>query len=896
MKKEFLLILAGVAATVSYAGNLTPEEAFRRACESNGLSVPNTRSLVSPRLVLDYYANEEDNAPMLYVFNTQPGFMIVSANDAAVPLLGYSTSEDFDPKNINPSLQYMLSEYAAQIAYAAATGETYQEVTTMAETPVVEPLVKTKWGQSAPFWNKCPGGNTQSGCVATSMSQVMNYHQWPDKGVGSISYNNVSCNFGNTTFDWDNMLDVYKEGEYNTTQANAVATLMAAAGASVYMAYGRNESTASFRCESPAFYKYFKYNAGVYYAQRDYYSAEEYGNIIINQLVQGYPVIVGGSKSSGGHSFICDGINENGYFHINWGWSGLDDGYYRLDAFAQGGGEAYNINQELIINIVPEGKTIQNSSLYGIYGSSSLTVAGLTSVDATMDLTLGDRLKFFPTGGVKNTGGVDIKGNAGALIINKKNGNETVVRGDAPTTLSIANLSYSSQTDRFTTYLTVTLPETLEEGEYIVKPLFLPENSEEYVVIRCPYNGIQFLTMNVKGTTATFQLGGDDTISPDEPEDLIGTSFEYNGISYTILSETEVETSKGEMTEYEDYSAVGNANCKGSISLPSEVIYDNITYTVIGIGTGSFGDTSITEVTLPKTLQYIGAFGFGYCLDLTKVNLPESLKEIEPYAFYSTALSSIEIPAGVSEIPEGVFFESDYLSSVKFNDGLTSIGDYAFQNTIFTKVELPSTLTSIGEEAFTSCDSSTFDLIGRDMNVTSSAEVPPVCADNAFYMTNWGILNVPSDCVESYQSANIWKNFNIHTDVNVIINQPASEKVITKVSIDGMEVQNWVSGFEATTGQIITVSLAVPEGYKVLVNVNGVDDSQNVSNNIYTVEVGLEDIIISVALEEDETDGISSIENIVENELIYNLNGVRVTKESMTKGMYIINGKKVLVK
>ena len=815
MRKELLLLLAGVAATGVSAGNLSPEEAYRRACAHGGLSVPNTRSLVSPRLVADYYATVDDETPSIYVFNTQPGFMIVSANEAAAPLLGYSESESFDPENVNPTLQSMLEEYAAQIAWAAANGETYTEVSPLANNPVVEPLVKTKWGQGAPYWNKNQG--RQSGCVATSMSQVMNYHQWPDKGVGSLSYAGGSCNFGNTTFDWDNMLDVYTEGEYNTTQANAVATLMYAAGVSVYMAYGSNESTASFRCESPAFYKYFKYNAGVYYAQRDYYSAEEYGNIIINQLVQGYPVIVGGSKSSGGgHSFICDGVNANGFFHINWGWNGLDDGYYRLDAFAQGGGAPYNIKQELIINIVPEGKTIENSCMYGIYGGSSLTVSGLTSESATMQLQLDDpnknnrNLKFFPTGGVKNTGGVDIKGNAGALIINTETGEEMVVRGSAPMTLSIANVSYSSQTDRFSTYLTVTVPEDLQEGNYIVKPLFLPEDTDEYVVIRCPYGTMQYVKMTVEGRTATCQLGGNEVEEPEKPEDLIGTSFVDNGISYTILSETEVETSEGEFSEYnEDYSAVGNADCSGNIVIPAEVSNGTYTYTVIGVGIGSFGDTAITGVSLPETLKYIGAYGFGYCLDLASVNLPEGLETIEPYAFYSSALTTVEIPSSVKEIPEGVFFVCDYLTSVKLNEGLTTIGDYAFQNTIFTEIELPSTLTSIGEEAFTSCTPN-LKLQTRDIaNVTCNAVVPPVCGENAFYMSTWGDLTVPEESIESYKTANVWKNFNFD--------------------------------------------------------------------------------------EGDDNGGITGIQSEDGESVIYNLNGIRVSKDRLTKGLYIINGKKVLV-
>lgn len=364
LKKSILFAMAALLAQGAIAETLSPEQALQRAQKGSRRVAGVQASLVST-------VNTLQNTPAVYVFNQNGGgSIILSASDKAIPVLGYTDSGSFDPNNVPPQMQYWLDEYAAQIAYAEENNlpsvtNTNISVSYPSSWEFIAPLVKTKWDQGKPYNQDLKSSAYATGCVATAMAQIMNYHKYPERAVGSVSYtdaygNSYSMNLGEKAFDWDNMINEYKDNNYTAAQASAVAYLMKACGYASKMTYGSASGT---QVESGAFalVTNFDYDGRLEVLQRYNNTNTEWATIIYEQLKNVGPVLYSGhSLGNMAHAFVCDGYDGQGYFHINWGWSGLCDGYYSLDALnptVQGtGGSNYggfNFSQGIVTNIMP---------------------------------------------------------------------------------------------------------------------------------------------------------------------------------------------------------------------------------------------------------------------------------------------------------------------------------------------------------------------------------------------------------------------------------------------------------------------------------------------------------------------------------------------------------------
>ena len=371
--KRFLLML-GVAAMAGgvCASPLTPEQALGRLDKSGARKIAG-KSANRPRLV--HTAKGFAGEATLYVFNNHDnsGYMLVSADDVAVPLLGYCDTEGFDETEMSPEFKYWIGEYSRQIEYAASRNLPAENATraTRATHAAVAPMLKTTWDQGSPYNNLTPtdskGQHAYTGCVATAMAQVMKYWNYPQKAVGTVTLSEFpvgytgrqSLNLGKQDFDWTNMLDSYS-GSYTDAQADAVAWLMQACGYSCDMKYSVGGSGASSFRAALAFSQNFLYNKNINYCQRDFYSASEWDELVYGELAAGRPVMYGGQSTSVGHQFVCDGYDGNGYYHFDWGWSGMSNGYFLLDALdpdsvgaGGGAGGGYNYGQDIMTGIQP---------------------------------------------------------------------------------------------------------------------------------------------------------------------------------------------------------------------------------------------------------------------------------------------------------------------------------------------------------------------------------------------------------------------------------------------------------------------------------------------------------------------------------------------------------------
>ena len=318
-----------------------------------------------------------------YVFNVPgaDGFVIVSGDDRTETILGYADEGSLTEDGMPDGLRYLLDGYAEQVAWLDSHPEAVSAtplMTAAVRTPIA-PLVQTHWNQGTPYNNNCPvisETRTVTGCVATSMAQLMYYHQWPTaattaipgyttktKDANKTDYQLTVDGLDATTFSWNAMSLGYSSTDTGTAAA-AVAVLMQYCGASLQMKYGLSAnggSSAYSEAIPEALKTYFGYDGGVRHTYRKNYSYAEWVDLIYSELASRRPVALGGQSTGGGHSFVCDGYDTNDYFHINWGWGGSSDGYYRLSALnpkEQGLGgssslDGFSFGQDAVIGIQP---------------------------------------------------------------------------------------------------------------------------------------------------------------------------------------------------------------------------------------------------------------------------------------------------------------------------------------------------------------------------------------------------------------------------------------------------------------------------------------------------------------------------------------------------------------
>ena len=325
--------------------HMTPAQRVQRAASSTGTDA-------SVKLAYTQYYT--DNAtPAVFIFNNQDSnsFVLVSAENEARAVLGYSDQERFDEARIPNNMQFWLQMYADEMARYQAnksllrTGQvSLPRAKQAAQTtyPNITPILRdVTWGQEKPYNDLCPtvdGERCVTGCVATAIGQIMYVHKYPTQGIGKKAYTSetyklyLSADFGATTYDWANMLPYY-ENNYSTTQANAVATLLYHIGVAAEMDYDPDGSGAVSAYSLANLCTYFGYDKGINTLLKDYMQEEDILTAIASDLEQGRPVYISGAtKNQEGHAFVCDGMQSNGYLHINWGWEGMSNGYFALSA------------------------------------------------------------------------------------------------------------------------------------------------------------------------------------------------------------------------------------------------------------------------------------------------------------------------------------------------------------------------------------------------------------------------------------------------------------------------------------------------------------------------------------------------------------------------------------
>ena len=309
---------------------------------------------------------KNEDLDLMYIFHLIPeGFIMVPADNQAVPVLAFGFEHAFETSNMPSNLQYIMNQYKIELLEMVANQNTPNpEISTQWERYIsgsietdhsrdVSPLMDAEFDQGG-SWNNgiqdAIGFNGPVGCVSVAMCQVMHYWKYPEHGTGSTYYTEndfgyIEVDFEDAFYDFDNMAATY------ATPASQL--LLFHAGVSVNMDYDNSGSGAWVVGGYPsAFYameNFFGYHSDISYEWKSNHTDDEYRNIIKNELDNNRPVISQGYGSGygGGHAWNFDGYSGNN-LHCNWGWGGSSNGFFNLNSMG-----GFPDDQAVIIGILP---------------------------------------------------------------------------------------------------------------------------------------------------------------------------------------------------------------------------------------------------------------------------------------------------------------------------------------------------------------------------------------------------------------------------------------------------------------------------------------------------------------------------------------------------------------
>lgn len=370
MKRHYILsILLALFSVTAFAQSVSQQQAKNIATQflSKQFGMPSS----TPKKVRNIKESTEDLLPY-YMVESGNKVVIVAGDERMKPILGYFDTT-VNGGQLPLGMQDLLADF--ETTYTQLQSLPVSKAANKAprkapenDSIVVEPLIKSTWGQEGVYNYMCPTygyGTSVTGCVATAMAQVMNYHQYPLSCAGKCSYNTetyglyVYLKLDGLVIDWPNIKDDYK-GDYTKTERDAVANLMYYCGASVQMDYGLSESGSNLVLVTTALKNNFNYQETLELCEKKKYTTKQWTDMMNEDLLAGRPIIYASSKKdySFGHAYVVDGVNSEGMYHINWGWDGEYNGYFALTSLQPNSGLNITTGQNMVRGIQPKGNKL----------------------------------------------------------------------------------------------------------------------------------------------------------------------------------------------------------------------------------------------------------------------------------------------------------------------------------------------------------------------------------------------------------------------------------------------------------------------------------------------------------------------------------------------------------
>lgn len=588
-KRALLLIVCFLFITNGFAKSRTPLEALgvvHSFCQKE--QSPLARSISDNTAITLAYTCKDSVKSLLakekayyYVFNMgeDNGFVIVSGDDRAKDILGYSDRGSFTGDDMPDNLRNWMRYYESELKTLAAQPEDTTahpfpnvSVTTKVLTvdhnsfaTAIRPLLGINaWSQDEPYNILCPmieGERALTGCVATAMAQVMKYHQWPVKGTGSQCYklpqvtDSLFVDFSKTTYDWANMKDTYY-GNSATTQDTAIATLMYHCGISVWMKYNSWESDAYSIKIPGALVANFGYDENCQAYERGYYTEAEWISMLKADLNDSLPVLYGGGKLyAEGHQFVCDGYDTDNLFHFNWGWSGSANGYFELTSLNPNtpgfGGTAggYSLGQVIITGIQKPTDTSRKKYQVVLYGALQATKERIAR-DSLFAINYG----FFNIG-------VDTFDGVRALGLYQEDSLVSILKED-----TVSNLMYNFGYENISMD-SLTIDPTLADGSYQLYSIFKAKGESGWHIMRSIVGNPNSLDVIV--TPAEVRFSTPDLhpiLTLVEPIKVLGNLYKGE----TAWLSATIQNTGSEYNSYLTFQLVGEST---SLNLRTDPIY-----------------------------------------------------------------------------------------------------------------------------------------------------------------------------------------------------------------------------------------------------------------------------------------------------------------------------------
>jgi hypothetical protein len=699
-------------------------------------------------------ATVENKDTLYYILNDtiNKGFVIVSADKRAWPILGYSTEGSFNEKKQPEAFTAWMENRKKEIESIkrdnlqpdSATMASWQNLSLKSastSSTSVEPLIQTQWDQGCYYNTMCPAdaagpcGHAVAGCTITAMAQIMKYWNYPTKGTGSHAYNHptyghLSADFGSTTYQWSQMPNIV------TSQNDAVATLMYHCGVSLDVDYGPNGSGAWDPRD--ALVQYFNYSSNAMLVNRSGFSTNEWINLLKSELDLQHPIWYTGSGGLVGHSFICDGYQDADYFHFNWGWSGSFDGYFYIGNLNPGWND-FNENQSALINMIPgnlpdgyNGFFLSSNALdiATTGGTASVVICSSANWTASTDQTWFS-LSTSSGGSGKTTITITAPENQTG---SDRSAKVTISSaGFDPQTITVNQLAkvnvtagnlYNLMANKASRITHLTLTGTIDARDFKTMRDAMP--ALKYVdlsnAIIVAYNGTEG-TSNFENKTYPANRIPDNAFSKafcmgkiflEEfilPRSInsIG-EFSFSGCSYLRLIDIPASVNYIGLA-FEQCSAflhVDKAN--SNYSSIDGVLFDKNQKILIQCPTSKTGNYMI-----PSSVTSIKNFAFESCGKLSSINIPSSLTLIEQAAFRDCNASIVveENNLNFSGI-DGVLFNKEQTTliycpgsktgSYTIPSSVSSIEKFAFYHcTALTNISMATSINFIGSGAFNGC-------------------------------------------------------------------------------------------------------------------------------------------------------------------------------------------------
>ena len=715
--------------------------------------------------------NETVTTPYYYVFNKgeNEGFVIVSADDATVPVIGFSDSGKFDYDRMPDAMKWILSSYERQIkAYSSRTTTT--EDNTAGYGAVKRRVLSrntAEWSQEEPFNYLIPGRKLV-GCVGVAMATIMQYYTYPEAGKGSLD----GVDF-NHTYDWANMrTDNYRSG-YTTAQADAVSRLIADAAQSIQTNFGLSGSSASEVRVPAALVKYFGYDAGVSYKKKSEMTQKAWEELIMKEIDAGRPVLYSGQDVSVGHAFVCDGYEMRGsqpYFRMNWGWGGIGNDIFLVSSLTPTtqSGNNWNFSEQatVIYNIKPAENSIVWSS---VQLTSDEKQVGMTSDKESVGA--GDSFTV-RAGAFKNVSYDNFSGKMAVALFASNGAFKTLVSPEYNYSLAAFQIDKTYYRDFNCTVpagTTVSLGDmfrmvTKATGENDWKPMTggslttnaidAMENNIAYFTVTMP-NSLAGATIEgaadkvIKGRSYSFR------VVPDNADDVVTVKANgyivsgANGFTYTLPNVIEDVAL--------DIYVQNAADVKRSKTL--------------WVSSGML-EKSLTEEEC-GTVKSLTLFG---TIDVRDIDFIREKMRVD-----SLDLSGVSITANgtnaANAIPARAFRRYGTLKSIKLPAGITRLGSSAFELTALSEVEIPASVSTWDYNVFLNCAGLS--------KVTSRRRTPAFINWCVFVGTPRTRLIVPTGSSALYKAKENWKDFK---DVIEEDAAPATSYKVIMQDVEGVKV------------------------------------------------------------------------------------------------------------